>query len=93
VRTGKAADIDTTYTVGAISGAIATIHEQTTIKSKSVAYIDSVETTDVQYKPTMLVPVAGKIVMHASHSSASSVTNVTTIANFDRVSDSRDTGP
>jgi hypothetical protein len=91
--TGKAADIDTTYTVGAISGAIANIHEQTTIKSKSVAYIDSVETTDVQYKPTMLVPVSGKIVMHASHSSASSVTNVTTIANFDRVSDSRDTGP
>jgi hypothetical protein len=90
--TGKTADIDTTYSVGAINGAIANIHEQTTIKSKSVAYIDSVVTTDVQYKPATLVPVSGRIVMHASHSSASSVTNVTTIANFDRVSDSRDTG-
>jgi hypothetical protein len=90
--TGKVADVDTTYTVGAIDGAIANIHEQTTIKSKSVAFIDSVVTTDVQYKPATLAPVSGRIVMHASHTSASSVTNVTTIANFDRVSDSRDSG-
>ena len=90
---GQAADIDTTYSVGAIDGAIANIHEQTTVKSKSVAFIDSVETTDVKYKPATLAPVSGRIVMHASRSGASSLTNVTTIANFDRVSDSRDTGP
>ncbi len=93
VAKSKAVDIDTTYSVGAIDGAIANIHEQTTVKSKSVAYIDSVETTDVQYKPATLAPVSGRIVVHASRSGASSLTNVTTIANFDRVSDSRDTSP
>lgn len=89
---GQAADVDTTYSVGEIVGAIANIHEQTTIKSKSVAYIDSVLTTDVQYKPSTLAPVSGQLVMHASRSGASSVTNVTTIAHFDRVSDTRDSG-
>ena len=90
---GTAADLDTVYTVGAIDGAIANIHEQTTVKSKSVALIDSVTTADVQYKPAMLAPVSGRIVTHGSRSSASSVTNISTISNFDRISDSRDQGP
>jgi hypothetical protein len=90
--TGKDADIDTTYTINAVTGAIASIHEQTTVKSKSIAVIDSVVNSDVQYKPATLAPISGRIVMHGSRSSGSSVTNVTTIANFDRVSDSRDPG-
>ena len=89
---GQAADITTTYAVGDIVGAIANIHEQTTVTSKSVALIDSTTTTDVQYKPAMLVAVSGKLVMHASRSSASSVTRVTTIGHFERVSDTRDSG-
>jgi hypothetical protein len=92
VAKSTAADITTNYSVGSIEGALADIHEQTTIKSKSVAFIDSVTTTDLKYKPAELVPISGKLVMHASQSGASSVTNVTTIANFDRVSDSRDKG-
>jgi hypothetical protein len=93
MATGQSADVDTKYSVGAIEGAIANIHEQSTVKSKSVALTDTVVTTDVQYKPAMLAPVSGRIVMHASRSSASSVTNISTIGNFDRVSDSRDKGP
>jgi hypothetical protein len=89
---GATADIDTTYSVGAIVGAIANIHEQTTAKSKSVSMIDTVVTIDVQYKPATLAPVSGRVVMHASRPGASSVTNVTTIGNFQRVSDTRDTG-
>jgi hypothetical protein len=89
---GQAADFDTKYSVGAIEGAVANIHEQTTIKSKSLAVMDSVETADVRYKPATLAPVSGRIVIHASRSGASSLTDVTTIANFDRVSDSRDNG-
>jgi hypothetical protein len=90
---GQSADVDTTYSVGAIEGAVADIHEQTTIKSKSVAFIDSVVTTDVKYKPATLVPVSGRLVMHASHSGASSVTNVSTIGSFQLVSDTHDRGP
>ncbi len=89
---GQSADVTTVYSVGAINGALASIHEQSTLKSKSVALLDTVATTDVQYKPADLVPVSGKIVMHASRSSASSVTNVTTVANFQRVSDTHDPG-
>ncbi|HEY5095123.1 MAG TPA: hypothetical protein VII69_08425 [Candidatus Eremiobacteraceae bacterium] len=89
---GATADIDTTYSVGDIEGAIASIHEQSTVKSKSVSLIDTVVTIDVRYKPATLAPVSGRIVMHASRSGASSVTNVTTIGNFQRVSDTRDTG-
>lgn len=89
---GAAADIDTTYSVGDIVGAIANIHEQSTVKSKSVSLIDTVVTVDVQYKPALLAPVSGRVVMHASQTGASSVTNVTTVGNFQRVSDTRDTG-
>jgi hypothetical protein len=90
---GQAADVTTTYSVGAIIGAIANIHELSTVSSKSVAMIDTSVTTDVQYKPAVLVPVSGKIVLHARTSGASSVTNVTTVGNFERVSDSRDSSP
>ncbi|HEY7982100.1 MAG TPA: hypothetical protein VID19_11515 [Candidatus Eremiobacteraceae bacterium] len=90
---GTAADLDTVYTVGTIDGAIAKIHEQTTVKSKSVALLDSVTTADVQYKPAMLAPLSGRIVTHGSRSSASSVTNISTVSNFDRISDTRDQGP
>jgi hypothetical protein len=41
----------------------------------------------------VLVPVSGKVIMHASRSGASSVTRVTTVGNFERVSDTRDTTP
>ncbi|HLJ84005.1 MAG TPA: hypothetical protein VKT51_07545 [Candidatus Eremiobacteraceae bacterium] len=90
---GQAADVVTTYSVGDIVGAIANIHELSTVTSKSVAAIDTTITTDVQYKPAVLVPVSGKVVLHARSSGASSVTNVTTVANFQRVSDSRDPSP
>ncbi len=89
---GQDADVTTNYSVGSIDGAIAKIHEQSTQKSKSIAAMDTVVTEDIQYKPATLVPVSGRIVVHASRSSASSVTNVTMIGNFDRVSDSRDKG-
>ena len=90
---GQAADVVTTYSVGDIVGAIANIHELSTVSSKSVAAIDTTITTDVQYKPAVLVPVSGKVVLHARSSGASSVTNVTTIANFQRISDTRDSSP
>ncbi len=90
---GQTADVTTKYSVGEIEGALATIHEQSTLKTKSVALLDTVATTDVQYKPIDLVPVSGRFVLHASRSSPSSVTNVTTIGNFQRVSDTHDTGP
>lgn len=92
VAKGDSGDITTNYSVGSIEGALAGIHEQTTIKSKSVAFIDSVTTTDLKYKPAELVPISGQVVMHASQSGASSVTNVTTIGNFTRVSDTHDKG-
>ena len=90
---GQSADVNTAYSVGAIVGAIANIHEVSTTKSKSVTVLDSVATVDVQYKPAMLVPVSGRVVVHASQSGPSSVMNVTTVDNFERVSDSRDVGP
>jgi len=89
---GATADIDTSYSVGDIVGAIANIHEQSTVKSKSVSLIDTVVTIDVRYKPATLAPVSGRVVMRASQTGASSVTNVTTVGNFQRVSDTRDTG-
>jgi hypothetical protein len=92
VAKSTSGDITTNYSVGSIEGALADIHEQTTIKSKSVAFIDSVTTTDLKYKPAELVPISGQVVMHASQTGASSVTNVTTIGNFVRVSDTRDKG-
>jgi hypothetical protein len=92
ISKGTSADVDTKYSVGTIDGAIANIHEQTTVTSKSVALLDTVVTEDVQYKPATLAPVSGRVVMRGSRSSPSSVTNVTTIANFTRVSDTRDTG-
>jgi hypothetical protein len=90
---GQSADVDTVYTVGAIDGAIANIHEVSTVKSKSVTVLDSLVTVDVQYKPAMLAPISGRVVVHASQSSASSFANVTTVDNFQRVSDTRDVGP
>jgi len=90
---GQVADVTTTYSVGSIDGAIANVHEQSTVSSKSVATIDTTVTTDVQYKPAVLVPVSGKVVLHARSSGASSVTNVTTIGNFERLSDTRDSSP
>jgi hypothetical protein len=95
VRTakGQIADVTTTYSVGAIDGAIANVHEQSTVSSKSVATIDTTVTTDVQYKPAVLAPVSGKVVLHARSSGASSVTNVTTVGNFERLSDTRDSSP
>jgi hypothetical protein len=91
--TGQGADVTTTYSVGDIIGAIASIHEQSTVSSKSVAAIDTSVTTDVQYKPAVLVPVSGKVVLHARQSGASSVTNISTVANFERISDTRDSSP
>jgi hypothetical protein len=90
---GQSADVNTVYTVGAIVGAIANIHEVSTIKSKSVTVLDSLVTVDIQYKPAMLAPVSGRVVVHASQSGPSSVLNVTTVDNFQRVSDTRDVGP
>jgi hypothetical protein len=90
---GQGADVTTTYSVGDIVGAIANIHEESTVSSKSVAAIDTRVTTDVQYKPAVLAPVSGKIILHARQSGTSSVTNVTTVANFERVSDTRDSSP
>jgi hypothetical protein len=90
---GQSADVSTVYTVGAIVGAIANIHEVSTVKTKSVAVLDSLVTIDVQYKPTMLAPISGRVLVHASQSGPSSMVNVTTVDNFERVSDTRDTGP
>ena len=92
VAKGANADVDTVYSVGAIDGSVANIHEQSTVKSKTISLTDTVVTTDVKYKPATLVPVSGQVVMHASRSSASSVTNISTIAHFDRVSDTYDKG-
>ena len=87
---GQSADVNTVYAVGAIVGAIANIHEVSTTKSKSVTVLDSVATVDVQYKPAMLVPISGRVTVHASQSGPSSVMNITTVDNFQRVSDTRD---
>ena len=92
VAKGANADVDTVYSVGTIDGPVANIHEQSTVKSKTISLTDTVVTTDVKYKPATLVPVSGQLVMHASRSSASSVTDISTIAHFDRVSDTYDKG-
>jgi hypothetical protein len=90
---GQSADVNTVYTVSTIDGAIANIHEMSTVKSKSVAVLDSLVTVDVQYKPVMLAPISGRVVVHASQSDPSSMVNVTTVDNFQRISDTRDAGP
>jgi hypothetical protein len=93
IAKGQSADVTTVYTVGAIDGAIANIHEVSTVTTKSVAVLDSLVTVDVQYKPAMLAPISGRVVVHASQSGPSSMVNVTTVDNFQRVSDTRDAGP
>jgi hypothetical protein len=86
-------DVSSTFTIGDVVGTVADIDEMTIIKSHSVRSMDTIMTGSIMYKPTMLVPISGKIESRANRSDAETTTDVATVIHFERVSDSLDTNP
>ncbi|HKW45208.1 MAG TPA: hypothetical protein VJN22_06075 [Candidatus Eremiobacteraceae bacterium] len=90
---GSGLNVTSTYVIGEVDGSIAAVDETTTIKSSSVRDMDTLTTGSITYKPTKLVPIAGRIQSLAYRSDAESSTDVTSIVNFERLSDTLDTSP
>jgi hypothetical protein len=91
--TGSGLDVTSTYSIGNIDGSIASVDETTVIKSNSVRSMDTLTTGSITYKPTKLVPISGRLQSLAYRSDAETSTDVTSIINFQRVSDTLDSGP
>jgi hypothetical protein len=90
---GDGLKVTSTYTIGDVAGPVASVEENTTIKSNSVRSMDTLTTGTITYKATKLVPITGEIQSLAYKSDAETTTDVTTIINFERVSDTLDTDP
>jgi hypothetical protein len=90
---GSGLYVTTTFSIGNIDGSVASVAQTTTIKSNSVRSMDTLTTGSITYKATKLVPITGQLQSLAYRSDAESSTDVTTTINFERVSDTLDSGP
>ena len=85
-----AATVATTYEVKSVGDTGVTIQENTTVKVKGTAGMDSSISGSIVYLAPKLVPISGKIVRHSSRSGASSNNLEDMIVNFQRQSDTLD---
>jgi len=90
---GSGLNVSSTFSISNIDGSVASVSQTTTIKSTSVRSMDSLTTGSITYKATKLVPISGRLQSLAYRSDAESSTDVTTTINFERVSDTLDSGP
>ncbi|TAM75515.1 hypothetical protein EPN44_08680 [bacterium] len=86
----KAVDITTTYSVSKIDGPVATIGEQRKLEVHSALGMSGDLDGWVTYKPSKLVPIAGRLSDIQRRSTASSEDTIQTTITFERVSDSLD---
>ena len=85
-------DVSTTYEVSKVDASGVTVQESQTVKVTSARGMSGFTTGTILYKPSLLVPISGKLERRSGSGDAGSSDTETMVVNFTRTSDTLDTG-